>query len=144
MSPEQFNKLKASTTFILRKRGRDNEPVFNDLVLSTEKLSRGLSGESTQWDNTDHEQEVDKLRGYAEDLCATGDIILERKGWTVQQLIQVDDTPVAEDLANTIREMLTRVKTKLEIALASVKANLSRQMKEKARFRIEIEENARA
>ena len=87
MSPDQFNKLKTSTTFVLRKRGRDNEPVFDGFVVSTEKLSSDLSGESTQWEITDHEQEVDKLRGYAEDLLATGEIILERRGWTIQQLI---------------------------------------------------------
>ena len=144
MSPDQFEKLKAYSTFILRKRGRENEPIFDAFVISAEKLSSDLSGESTKWEITDHQQEVDKLRDYAEDLLATGEIIIERRGFTVQQLIVTDDTPVAEDLVNRINEMMTRVKTKLEITLKLVKGNISRQKKEEARFRIEIEENTRA
>ena len=87
MSPEQYDKLKTYTTFILRKRAKENEPVFDQLLLSTEKLSSELTGESTQWDMTDHKQEVDKLQGYAEDLAATGEIIIGRKGWVGEQLI---------------------------------------------------------
>ena len=129
---------------VLKKRATDNETRFNALVMSTGRLSKALSGESTQWENLDHEQEVDKLRQYAEDLNAIGEIILERKGRTGLQLVDINDQPVAEDMANRARELITRVETKMEMTLQIVKDNLSRQVKEKAKFMVEAEENARA
>ena len=91
MSPKDWIKLRATTMVALRKRARENETRFNTLAASTEKLLKALSGESTQWENSDHEQEVDKLRQYAEDLNAIGEIILERKGRTGPQMVDIND-----------------------------------------------------
>ena len=75
MSPEELDSLKASTTFKLLDRITVYEPLFNALLVSTEKLSKDLTGEATKWDMTDHKQEVGKLRAYAEDLKFCGEII---------------------------------------------------------------------
>ena len=80
MSPEELQELKMSTTAKLLDRIAVNEPLFNTLVTSMEKLSKELTGESTKWDLADHDTEVVKLRAYSEDLKFCGEIIESRVG----------------------------------------------------------------
>ena len=143
MSPQELAALKTSTTRQLLDRIVENEPLFDEYSLATEKALKGLNGESTKWDEQDHETEVTRLRAYAEDVKFCGEIVAERLGLRGEQMIQANDTPVTQTLVQNTEVTLARVKAKMDMALTSIRSNLARVAKEKATLKVEMEEEAR-
>jgi hypothetical protein len=143
MSPEELASLKTSTTRELLDRIAEYEPLFDEYFLSTEKASKDLKGESTKWDEQDHETEVTRLRAYAEDIKFCGEIVGERLGLRGEQMIQANDTPVTQIVIQDVEVTLARVKTKMDMGLTSIRTNLARVAKEKATLKAEMEEEAR-
>ena len=73
MSPQELAALKLLTTRQLLDTIDENEPTFNKYATATEKATKALGGESTKWDEQDHEVEVIRLRAYAENIKFCGE-----------------------------------------------------------------------
>ena len=144
MSPQELAALKLLTTRQLLDRIAENEPLFNEYAIATEKATKALSEESTKWDEQDHETEVTRLRAYAENIKFCGEIVAQRNGLRGEQMIQANDTPVTQTLVQDTEVTLSRIKTKMDLALTSIRSNLARVAREKATLKANLEEEARS
>ena len=144
MSPQELAALKLLTTRQLLDTIDENEPTFNTYVTATEKATRALGGESTKWDEEDHEVEVRRLRAYAENIKFCGELIEQRNGLRGEQMIRPDDTPVTLTLVQDTKVTMARVKAKMELALVLIRENFARVAREKATLKANIEEEARS
>ena len=144
MSPQELAALKLQTTRELLETIDENEPTFNEYYVSMEKATKALGGDSTKYEEQDHDVEVVRLRAYSENIKFCGELVEQRVGLRGEQMIRPDDTPVTVILVRDTKVIMDRVKAKMELALVLIKENFTRVAREKAALKASIEEEARS